>query len=265
MDSVTGGSLSNRSVERACRMLSVFNLDEPWLSLAEIARRAELPKATAHRLAVALRTCGLLSQGAGGRYGLGVKLLELGAIVRENLDVLQLCRSAIDALSAASGETVVLGAVEWSTRELLLVARRDSPHPLAVGSPVGRRQPIPPGGALGKAVLSGLPPDELESVLGELTLVAMTPKTPIERRLLLRHVALARQVGYASEQDEYIDGVSGVAVPVVFEGGRPLAGLGVVGPTSRMADRIPAIGALLLEHTAGLRPRPLVAPLLQRA
>jgi DNA-binding IclR family transcriptional regulator len=265
MDSVTGGSLSNRSVERACRMLSVFNLDEPWLSLAEIARRAELPKATAHRLAVALRTCGLLSQGADGRYGLGVKLLELGAIVRENLDVLQLCRSAIDALSAASGETVVLGAVEWSTRELLLVARRDSPHPLAVGSPVGRRQPIPPGGALGKAVLSGLPPDELESVLGELTLVAMTPKTPIERRLLLRHVALARQVGYASEQDEYIDGVSGVAVPVVFEGGRPLAGLGVVGPTSRMADRIPAIGALLLEHTAGLRPRPLVAPLLQRA
>ncbi|HEY1524254.1 MAG TPA: IclR family transcriptional regulator [Solirubrobacteraceae bacterium] len=265
VDSVAGTSLSNRSVERACRLLSVFNLDEPWLSLAEMARRAELPKATAHRLAVALRTCGLLSQAADGRYGLGVKLLELGAVVRENLDVLQLCRSAIDAVSAASGETVVLGTVEWSTRELLLVARRDSPHPLAVGSPVGRRQPIPPGGALGKAVLSGLPADELESVLAELTLVAMTPKTPIERRLLLRHVALARQMGYASEQDEYIDGVSGVAVPVVFEGGRPLAGLGVVGPTSRMADKIPTLGALLLEHTAGLRPRPLVQRLRQHA
>lgn len=264
MDSA-GTSLSNRSVERACRLLSVFNLDEPWLSLAELARRAELPKATAHRLAVALRTCGLLTQGADGRYGLGVRLLELGAIVQENLDVLQLCRSAIDVLSAASGETVVLGAVDWSTRELLLVARRNSPHPLAVGSPVGRRQPIPPGGALGKAVLSGLSPHELESVLSELTLVAMTPKTPIERRLVLRHVALARQMGYASEQDEYMDGVSGVAVPVVFEGGRPLAALGVVGPTSRMAGKIPEIGALLLEHTAGLRPRTLVPRLRQRA
>jgi IclR family acetate operon transcriptional repressor len=252
--SAAGASLSNRSVERACRLLSVFSLDEPSLSLAELARRAELPKATAHRLAVALRTCGLLTHAPDGRYGLGVRLLELGAIVRENLDVLQLCRSAIDAVSAASGETVVLGTVDWSTRELLLVARRDSPHPLAVGSPVGLRQPIPPGGALGKAVLSGLPPRELEAVLSELTLVAMTPKTPIERRLLLRHVALARQAGYASEQDEYIDGVSGVAVPVVFEGGRPLAGLGVVGPSSRMAGKIAALGALLLEHTAGLRP-----------
>lgn len=254
VDSAAGTSLSNRSVERACRLLSAFNLDEPWLSLAEIARRAELPKATAHRLAVALRTCGLLTQAPDGRYGLGVKLLELGAVVRENLDVLQLCRAAIDALSAASGETVVLGTVEWATRELLLVARRDSPHPLAVGSPVGRRQPIPPGGALGKAVLAGLAPDELESVMNELTLVAMTPKTPIERRLVLQHVALARQMGYAVEQDEYIEGVSGVAVPVVFESGRPLAALGVVGPTSRMAGKIPGIGRLLLEHTSALRP-----------
>lgn len=265
VDSATGASLSNRSVERACRLLSAFNLDEPWLSLAEIARRADLPKATAHRLAVALRTCGLLTQAADGRYGLGVKLLELGAVVRENLDVLQLCRAAIDAVSAASGETVVLGTVEWPTRELLLVARRDSPHPLAVGSPVGRRQPIPPGGALGKAVLAGLPPDDLESVLSELTPVAMTPKTPIERRLVLRHVALARQMGYASEQDEYIEGVSGVAVPVVFEGGRPLAALGVVGPTSRMAGKIAGIGELLLEYTAGLRPHTMVPRLRQRA
>ena len=90
--------------------------------------------------------------------------------------------------------------------------------------------------------------------MNELTLVAMTPKTPIERRLVLQHVVLARQMGYAVEQDEYIEGVSGVAVPVVLESGRPLAALGVVGPTSRMAGKIPGIGRLLLEHTSALRP-----------
>jgi IclR family acetate operon transcriptional repressor len=261
----TSSSLSNRSVERACALLSAFSLDEPWLSLAELARRARLPKATAHRLAVALRSCGLLVQAGDGRYGLGVRLLELGAVVRENLDVLQLCRSAIDGVAAASGETILLVMVDWTTREILLVYRRDSPHALAVGSPVGRRQPIPPGGALGKAVLSGLPGHEVESVIGELTLVATTPKTPIERRLLLRHVALARQIGYASEQDEYIDGVSSVAVPVVFEGGRPLAALGIAGPTSRVADKIPALGALLLDRTAGLRPEAVAQRIRRRA
>lgn len=254
VESVAGASLSNRSVERACRLLSAFTLSEPWLTLAELSRRTELPKATAHRLAVALRSCGLLAQAQDGRYGLGVRLLEMGAVVRENLDVLQLCRPAIDAVAEASGETVLLVMVDWPSREILLVYRRDSPHPLAVGSPVGRRQPIPPGGALGKAVLSGLPAPQVEPVVSELTLVATTPNTPIERRLLLRQVALARQIGYAAEQDEYIDGVSSVAVPVVFEGGRPLAGLGIIGPTSRVADQIPSLGALLLDRTVGLRP-----------
>jgi DNA-binding IclR family transcriptional regulator len=123
-----------------------------------------------------------------------------------------------------------------------------------VGSVVGRRQQIPPGGALGKAVLSGLAPAEAAAVVKELTLVATTPKTPIERRRVLRDVARARALGYAAEQDEYIEGVSGVAVPVIFEAGRPLAAVGVVGPTSRLAGEVAWLGALLLDATVALRP-----------
>jgi DNA-binding IclR family transcriptional regulator len=252
--SAASASMSNRSVERAAQVLAGFTLDTPWLTLAELSRRAGLPKATTHRLAVALKASGLLTQGVDGRYGLGVRVLELGAIVRENLDAVQLCRPAIDAVAAASSETVLLSIVDWASRETMLVARRDSPHPLAVGSPIGLRQSLPPGGALGKALLSGLPPEELEEVVNELTLVPTTPKTPIERRLLLGHIARARQNGYAFEQDEYIEGVSGVAVPVLFDGDRPLAALGVVGPTSRLAGRIDSVGDILLQETQGLRP-----------
>jgi DNA-binding IclR family transcriptional regulator len=248
------GSHSNRSVERACRILTAFTLEQPSLSLTELARRAELPKATTHRLASTLRGSGLLTQAADGSYALGVKLLELGSVVRESLDVVQLCRAPMDQIAAATGETVLLITADWTTREVLLVARRNSPHPLAVGSQVVRPQPIPPGGAMGKALLAGLPPDEVESVVEELTLVAMTPKTPIERRQLLRHIAQARKTGYASEQDEFLEGVSGVAVPVLFDGGRPLAALGVAGPTSRLKGEISALGESLLKLTATLRP-----------
>lgn len=247
-------SMSNRSVERAAQILAAFTLQTPWLTLAELSRRAGLAKATTHRLAVALRGSGLLTQASDGRYGLGVRVLELGAIVRENLDAVQLCRPAIEAVAEASSETVLLSIVDWSSRESMLVARRDSPHPLAVGSPIGLRQSIPPGGALGKAFLSGLPPAEVEEVVNELALVPTTPKTPIERRLLLRHVERARRNGYASEQDEYIEGVSGVAVPVLFDGDRPLAALGVVGPTSRLAGKVESLGELLLGETESLRP-----------
>jgi DNA-binding IclR family transcriptional regulator len=248
------GSTSNRSVERAAQILASFRLDTPWLSLAELARRAGLPKATTHRLVAALKASGLLTQGSDGRYGLGVRLLELGAVVRENLDAIQLCRPAIDAVAAATGETVLLSTVDWSARETMLVARRDSPHPLAVLPPVGLRQSMPPGGVQVRALLAGLPPDEVEQVVNAIALVPRTPNTTIEQRLLLRLVALARERGFASEQDEYIDGVSGVAVPVLFDGDRPLAAVGVVGPTSRLAGQIEPLGAHLLRETAALRP-----------
>lgn len=254
VDLGVGGTVANRSVARACRLLSVFTAERPFLTLAELAGAAELPKATAHRLAVALRACGFLTQIEDGRYGLGVKLLELGGVLRESMDVVQLCSPAMNAVAAASGETVLLVTVDWERREVLLVARRNSPHPLAVGTLFGRPQPIPPGGAMGKALLAGVPPSELRTVMDGLQLVATTPKTPIERRLLLRHIEEARKVGFASEQDEFIEGASGVAVPVIFEEGRPLAAVGVVGPTSRLADKVQALGALLLRTTATLRP-----------
>ncbi len=254
VDLGVGRSGANRSVERACRLLSAFTIEQPLLTLAELSRAAELPKATAHRLGAALKSCGFLTQTEDGRYGLGVKLLELGAVLRENMDVVRLCSPAMNAVAAASGETVLLVTVDWDRREVLLVARRNSPHPLAVGPLFPRPQPIPPGGAMGKALLAGLPPTELAMVLEGLTLVATTPNTQIERRLLLRQIARAREVGYASEQDEFIEGASGVAVPVVFEEGRPLAAIGVVGPTSRLADRVPALGDVLLDTTVTLRP-----------
>ena len=254
VDLGVGGSVANRSVQRACRLLSAFTIEQPLLTLAELARAAKLPKPTAHRLAAALKACGFLTQTEDGRYGLGVKLLELGAVLRESLDVVQLCSPAMDAVAAATGETVLLVTADWERREVLLVARRNSPHPLAVGSLFGRPQPIPPGGAMGKALLAGLRPGEVAKVVDGLNLVATTPKTPIERRLLLRHIAQSREAGYASEQDEFIEGASGVAVPVVFEEGRPLAAIGVVGPTSRLADKVPSLGALLVDATATLRP-----------
>ncbi|MCL2768628.1 MAG: IclR family transcriptional regulator [Solirubrobacterales bacterium] len=245
---------ANRSVDRACRLMSAFTQQEPALTLSELSRRTALPKATVHRMAATLLARGMLTQRLDGRYELGVKLLELGAIVRENLDVVKLCRPVIDALASSTGETVVVAAADWSTREMLLVARRDSPHPLAVGSPVGRRMPIPPGGVLGKALLVGLEPREAEVVVGALELVPTTANTLTERGALLRNLSSARARGYVSEQDEYIEGASGVAVPVIFEGNHPLAAIGVVGPTSRLASQVHAVGPLLRNLTATLRP-----------
>ena len=52
---------------------------------------------------------------------------------------------------------------------------------------------------------------------------------------LASEIEAARSFGFAVAEEEYVDGVSGVAVPVMFEAGRPRAAIGVVGPSSRIA------------------------------
>jgi len=251
---------ANRSVDRACAVLSAFTIDQPTLTLAELARRVDLPKPTVHRLVSSLVARGFMIHRSDGRYGLGVKLMECGAVVRENLDVVRQCASAVDAVATATAETVLVAAADWPTQELVVVARTDSPHMLSVISPVGRRLKMPPGGSLARALLSALPPAEAASIIGRLPLEPSTPKTHVDKRVLLRDLEEARELGFAAERDEYIDGVSGVAVPVIFDATRPLAGIAVVGPTSRLADEIARIGELLRDATAHLRPPPAPVP-----
>lgn len=233
-------------------MLSAFSSEQPRLSLSELAARVELPKATVHRLAGELVANGFLEHRDDGRYALGLKLSELGLVARAELDVMQTTAPMMDALAEATHETVILCAVDWDTLELTILRTRVSPQALSVVLPTGQRQPLVPGAPV-KAVLAALTPLEAEEVLGRLPLPAGT-----NRALLDDEIARARETGFAIAEDEFLEGVSGVAVPVLFEEGRPRATIGVAGPTARMAGRFEEIGQLVLERTSTLRPRPVL-------
>jgi DNA-binding IclR family transcriptional regulator len=246
---------TTRTVERACAVLSAFSSAEPQLSLGELASRVGLPKATAHRLAGSLVATGFLEHHDDGRYALGLKLSELGALVRSELDVVTVCSPAVDSLAAVTRETVLLGAANWETLELTVVAARVSPQQLSVVPMTGQRMTIPPG-CLGKALLLGLPAAEAERVIRKLPLPALTSKTHTDRARLATEIARARVVGFALAEEEYLEGVSGVGVPVMFEDDRPRATIGVVGPSSRIGGELERIGKLALELTSDLRPTP---------
>jgi DNA-binding IclR family transcriptional regulator len=234
-------------------VLSAFSAAEPRLSLRELTARVGLPKATVHRLAGSLLASGFLEHGDDGRYSLGLKLSELGALARRDLDLVSVCSAAVDALAGATQETVLLGAADWETLELTIIGARISPQQLSVVPFTGERLAIPPG-CLCKALLLGLRPAEADSVLKRLPLPALTDKTHTDRVQLRKEIADARAVGFAVSEEEYLDGVSGVAVPVMFAASRPRAAIGVVGPSSRISGELEQIGRLALKLTTALRP-----------
>ena len=234
-------------------VLSAFSAEEPRLRLDDLATRVGLPRATVHRLAGSLVAMGFMEHGEDGGYSLGLKLSELGALARASLGVVTACASALDALAAATEETVLLAAADWEALALTIVDARVSPHRLSVAPAPGERMPLPPG-ALCKALLLGLPPEESDRVLARLVLPALTDHSHTDRGQLADEIDAARSLGYAVGHEEFVEGVSGIAVPVLFDHGSPRAAISVVGPSSRIADQFDRIGRLELELTASLRP-----------
>ena len=76
------------SVAAAARVLKCFSEIESEIGISSLAKRLNIAKSTAHRLAVTLLSEGLLEQNPeNGRYRLGINLFIMGALVRRRLDV----------------------------------------------------------------------------------------------------------------------------------------------------------------------------------
>ncbi len=122
------------------------------LGLVELMAATGLPRATAHRLAVALEVHGLVKRDGDGRFALGPRLTGLELPVR--------ARPALERLRDATGESVQLYIRRGDRR--LCVASLESPHGLRTIVPVGASLPLEVGSA-GK-VLRGEGPGVAESV-----------------------------------------------------------------------------------------------------
>lgn len=126
------------------------------LALAGLVEATGLPRATAHRLAVAMERHGLVDRDLGGRFGLGPRFVGLALPA--------LARPALDELRDATGESVQLYVRRGHQR--LCVAAMESPHGLRTIVAVGALLPLELGSA-GRALVAGAglgPPGWAESV-----------------------------------------------------------------------------------------------------
>ncbi|SDY79210.1 IclR family transcriptional regulator [Herbiconiux ginsengi] len=220
-----------KSVERALDILMAFNARNPRLQLQELAESAGIPKSSARRLALTLISAGFLEQSADGTYCLGGRLLELGGVVANAGALSELTARTMREIHEASGESVLVADVNWIDRSILITHKRDAVHLLSISSPVGKRTALGTG-CITKAALAALPAAEAERVVAHMAFARKTPRSVASASELLGQLEVIRAQGWASEEGEFIDGVSGVAVAVV-ENERPIGAVAVIAPSSR--------------------------------
>jgi IclR family pca regulon transcriptional regulator len=191
-----------QSVERAARMLTLFTVDAPELTLGELTARMGMSKATAHRYATALRHAGLLRL-TRGAYSLGPRIVETAPAALAALGVVQVAGPYMERLVADAGQTAVLSV--WDGDAPVVVRVDDNPARLVrIIVVTGSRLPMDSAqGQVFRAFLGG----------------ADDPAAAAVRE--------ARLAFYA----HVVDGIAALAAPV-FQGDEIVATLALVGTTA---------------------------------
>lgn len=222
------------SVTAAIRLLKVFSLQEPEIGVSALAKRMGLAKSTAHRLAVALVSEGLLEQNEeNGRYRLGIELFVLGALVRQRFDVAKQAVPFLHVLRQHTGETVHLAILDEIS--IVYLFNIESDQAIRMRSYRGARKPAFCT-AEGHVLLASSSADVIARVL-KAGLEARTPKTNTDPKVFLKTLETARRDGYSIDDEESEVGMRGIAAPVRDNTGNMVAAVGVGGPIQRLTKK----------------------------
>ena len=195
-------------------VLGAFTRDRPALTLSEISRAVDVPLSTAHRLVAELGTWGALERGDDGRYRIGLRIWELGALAPRGLGLREAALPFMEDLYEVTHENVQL-AVRDDT-EVVFVERFAARDAVAVYTQVGGRFALAPTG-VGLVLLAHAPVDVQDRVLAG-PLERFTPHTVTDPRQLRRVLAEVRRTGVAvSDRQVTMDAVS-VAAPIEVRG-----------------------------------------------
>lgn len=225
---------------RVVRVLSSFDVDRPLLSVSEIARRAELPVATAHRIVGELVQHRLLER-RGTSVTVGVRLWEIASRGSHTLTLREAARPFMEDLHAAVREHIQLGVLDGD--EVLYLERLSAPASTLNETRVAGRMPV--HACSSGLVLLAYSPQIHQDELLTRTLPAYTPATITDPQQLRRVLAQVRAQRHVVAAGHITPASLGVAVPVHGPGGNVVAALSAVLPVgySTPLSLVPALTA----------------------
>lgn len=199
----------------------------------DVNTRIGLPKPTIHRLFATLEAEGFLQRELDGRsYTAGRRLRKLSTNVLSSLRVRTARLAVLNALAETIGETCNIAVPDRDA--MIYLDRVETKWPLRIQLPVGSQVPFYCT-ASGKTYLSTLNAAHLDRYLGSARLVAKTPNTLGDRARLKEEIARTRERGHGEDNEEFMEGMIALAVPIKDDEGRLFSTLSFHAPRQRLS------------------------------
>jgi DNA-binding IclR family transcriptional regulator len=223
---------SIQALQRGMKILDALLEARIPLNLEQICVRTRLPKSTAFRIIVNLLQGQYLVETEEG-YWLGLKLLRLGALVEEKLDLKQQARPLLLRLRDQVNETIHLAVLDDEWR-VVYVDKLSTQH--AIGLMISRIGVTAPVycTALGKAMAAFRTEDEICQWIRTYGLKPITGATITDEDAFLQELRNIRSRGYAVDNGEFEVSVRCVAAPIRDRTGAVIAAVSISGPETRM-------------------------------
>ncbi len=219
------------SVEKAFQVLEAFRDTHRTMSMAEIARAAQLDRSATQRLVHTMEQLGYIRRLPDtALYGLAPRVLTLSYNYLRSRELIERASPYLLDISRTLGETSNLQ--ELDGHEIVFLARFPGKHLVNVDFAVGYRLPAV-FTASGRAILSQIHPAARRDIIRATPKNPITPYTETDPKLLMSRIEDAARKGYSIVMNQTLVGDISVAAAVTDHYGHPVAAINVAVPTTR--------------------------------
>ena len=228
----TEAKSSIQVIERMMSLLQALARHATPVNLKHLAAETELHPSTAHRILSVMVDNRLVDRIEPGTYRLGIRLLELGSLVKSRISVRQEAVPHMQLLHQALGETINL-SVRHDDEVVYVERTTGSSSMMRVVQIIGARAPLHIT-AVGKIFLAEESPEQWMEYARRTGLPRYTENTLTDPGQLGRELEKIRRHGYAFDNEEAEKGVSCIGAGIYNDEDRLVAGLSVSAPSDRL-------------------------------
>ncbi len=225
----TPGSI--QVIERMMSLLDALAASPEPASLKQLATSTELHPSTAHRILAAMTNARFVERQEAGTYRLGIRLLELGNLVKSRINLREVALPFMQELHEKIGEAINLGTRHDD--DIVYLERTSSGRSLVrVVYLVGGRAPLHLT-SLGKLFLAAENPNKVRDYAKRTGLPGKTEHSLTTLAALEKELDKVRRHDIAYDDEEAEVGLKCVAAPIRDDEGHIVAALSVSAPADR--------------------------------
>ncbi len=200
------------ALNRAIDVLEILATSDGEVSLHELSSKTGIPKSTLFRILFTLEKRKFIEQDyERKKFGLGMKLWELGNIKIEKSELSATAVKYMKRLSDKVNENVFLGVLDQS--EVIYLQKVESTARVKTVTKLGRRAPAYCT-ATGQAIIAFLPKDEIDRLFPHQDLPRYSKNTITTKEKLLKKLDTIKADGYAIADGEFNPELLCISVPV---------------------------------------------------